>query len=62
MAERFVHRQHILELQEQVEDLELNAEAMDGVVGLLQQMLPPPAVGRGEQQEIQVEPEEVQRV
>jgi hypothetical protein len=62
MAERFVHRKHILELQEQVEDLELNAEAMDGVVDLLQQMLPPPAVGLGEQQEIQVEPEEVQRV
>jgi hypothetical protein len=35
-AERLVHLQHIHDLQEQVEDLELDVEALEGVVGLLQ--------------------------
>ena len=65
-AERFVHLQHILELQQQVEDLEMEAEGMDGDVVMLQQLLheaqPPQAVGQDEQQEDEVEPEEVQGV
>ena len=59
-AERLVHLQHIDELQEQVENMEEHADAMDGVVGMLQQIHAPQAVGQGEQQEVQVEPEEVQ--
>jgi hypothetical protein len=61
-AERLMHLQHIQELQEQVGDLELNIEALEGVVGMLQQMHHPPAIGDDEQMEIQLDPEEVQGV
>jgi hypothetical protein len=49
-AERLVHLEHIQDLQEQVGDLKLDIEALEGVVGMLQQL------------EIQLDPEEVQDV
>jgi hypothetical protein len=46
-----------------VKDLvELDIEALEGVVGMLQQMHHPPAIGEDEQIEIQLDPEEVQDV
>jgi TolA-binding protein len=61
-AERLMHLQHIQELQQQVQDLELDIEALEGVVGMLQQMHHPPAIGEDEHMEIQLDPEEVQDV
>jgi hypothetical protein len=61
-AERLVHLEHIQDLQEHVGDLELDIEALEGVVGMLQQMHHPPAIGEDEQMEIQLDPEEVQDV
>jgi hypothetical protein len=61
-AERLVHLEHIQDLQEQVGDLELDIQALEGVVGMLQQLHHPPAVGDDEQMKIQVDPEEVQDV
>jgi hypothetical protein len=61
-AERLVHLQHIQDLQEQVENLELDIKALEGVVGLLQQMHHPPSIGEDEQMEIQLDPKEVQDV
>jgi hypothetical protein len=61
-AERLVHLQHIQDLQEQVENLELDIKALEGVVGLLQHMHHPPSIGEDEQMEIQLDPKEVQDV
>jgi hypothetical protein len=61
-AERLMHLQHIQELQEQVQDLELDIEALDGVVGMLQQMHHTPSIGEDEQMVIQLDPEEVHDV
>jgi hypothetical protein len=61
-AESLVHLEHIQDLQEQVGDLELDIQALEGVVGMLQQMHHPPAIGDDEQMEIQLDPEEVQDV
>jgi hypothetical protein len=61
-AERLVHLQHIQDLQEQVGDLELDIEALQGVVGMLQQIHHPLAIGEDEQMEFQLDPEEVQDV
>jgi hypothetical protein len=49
-------------LQEQIGDLELDIGALEGVVGMLQQMHHPLAIGEDEQMEIQLDPEEVQDV
>jgi hypothetical protein len=54
-----VHLEHIQDLQEQVGDLELDIQALEGVVGMLQQMHHPSAIGDDEQMEIQLDPEEV---
>jgi hypothetical protein len=35
-AKRLVHLEHIQDLQEQVGDLELDIQALEGVVGMLQ--------------------------
>jgi hypothetical protein len=56
---RLVHLEHIQDLQEQVGDLELDIQALEGVVGMLQQMHHPSAIGDDEQMEIQLDPEEV---
>jgi hypothetical protein len=61
-AERLVHLEHIQDLQEQVGDLELDIEALEGVVGMFQQMHHPSAIREDEQMEIQLDPEEVQDV
>ena len=61
-AERRVHLQHIQGLQDQVEDLELAVDALEGEVGMLQQAHHPPGIGPDEQMEIQLDPEEVQDV
>jgi hypothetical protein len=61
-VERLMHLQHIQQLQEQVQDLELDIEALEGVVGMLQQKHHLPAIGEDEQMEIQLDPEEVQDV
>jgi hypothetical protein len=61
-AESLVHLEHIQDLHEQVGDLELDIQALEGVVGMLQQMHHPPAIGHDEQMEIQLDPEEVQDV
>jgi hypothetical protein len=49
-------------LQEQVGDLELDIQALEGVVVMLQQVHHPPAIVDDEQMEIQLDPEEVQDV
>jgi chromosome segregation ATPase len=51
-AERLVHLEHIQDLQEQVGDLELDIQALEGVVVMLQQVHHPPAIGDDEQMEI----------
>jgi 2-iminoacetate synthase ThiH len=61
-AERLVHLEHIQDLQEQVGDLELDIQALEGVVVMLQQVHHPPAIADDEQMEIQLDPEEVQDV
>jgi hypothetical protein len=61
-AERLVHLKHIQDLLEQVGDLELDIEALKGVVGMLQQMHHASAIGEDGQMEIQLDPEEVQDV
>jgi hypothetical protein len=49
-------------LQEQVGDLELDIQALEGVVVMLQQVHHPPAIVDDEQMGIQLDPEEVQDV
>jgi hypothetical protein len=61
-AERLVHFEHIQDLQEQVGDIELDIQDLEGVAGMLQQVHHPPAIGDDEQMEIQLDPEEVQDV
>jgi hypothetical protein len=61
-AERLVHLEHIQELQEQVGDLELDIQALEGFVVMLQQVHHPPAIGDDEHMEIQLDREEVKDV
>jgi 2-iminoacetate synthase ThiH len=61
-ADRLVHLEHIQDLQEQVGGLELDIQALEGVVVMLQQVHHPPAIVDDEQMEIQLDPEEVQDV
>jgi hypothetical protein len=57
-----VRLEHIQDMQEQVGDLKLDIQALEGVVVMIQPVHHRPAIGDDEQMEIQMDPEEVQDV